>query len=141
MMKPWKCLQTITLLVLGANQPYIYHQIDEMSILQAWYDLDLKIKNVSLNSQTLQIVLDLSPISYQAIQFYFSNKAILTSTFKAYHDLNLKSKVVTINGEILEINSDLSPISDGGHLTARQSYTSKIKVISLCKQVPKSFCI
>ena len=63
MMKPWKCLQTITLLVLGANQPYIYHQIDGMSILQAWYDL-VKSKVVNLNVETLEIHYDLNPIMH-----------------------------------------------------------------------------
>ena len=39
-----KYLQTLTLLVIGAIQPYLDCQANWMSILQAWYDLDLQIE-------------------------------------------------------------------------------------------------
>ena len=45
----------ITLLVLGVNKTYSSHQIIGMSILHAWYDLDPKIRNLSLNGLTLEI--------------------------------------------------------------------------------------
>ena len=48
---------------MGAIQPYFSHLVFRTSTFQAYFDLDLKSKDVSLNGYTLDIFSDLKPIS------------------------------------------------------------------------------
>ena len=89
-----------------------------MSTFQAWYDIDLKSKVVSLNGLTLEISSHLNPIWHRGhLTLFLPLLAIWQSTFQVLYDIDLKSKVICVNGTTLEMLSDLNHISHGGYLT------------------------
>ena len=49
LVRPWKYLQILTLLVMVAIQSYFSYLTIWMSTFQAWYDIDIKRKDISLN--------------------------------------------------------------------------------------------
>ena len=63
------------------------------STFQAWYDLTLRGKILSLNDQPLKMSSDLNPSSHQNL---FGHLAICTNIMSALIDIDLRSKVVSL---------------------------------------------
>ena len=62
--RPYKYIQTLTLLDIGPFNPVLANQPYRTSMILAYIELDLKSKVVSINGVTLEIPSDLNPISH-----------------------------------------------------------------------------
>ena len=85
-------------------QPYFSKKVIKSFTFQAFYDLGMKNKGVSLSDYNLLKSWHLNPISnmghltlFYPIQPHFSNSVIKSYTFQAYYDLGWKNKGVILS--------------------------------------------